>query len=256
MTSEITEFELDVGVLQRLLQALDVTAALAHQLLAGAQQVAHLLGLLVRHEAAADQAVRQKIGQPSGVVHVGLASRHVFDMRRVRQHQGEIAVAQDMPHRLPINAGRLHRDMGAALAGKPVRQGEQLLGRGLEGAHRVRHRTVRPRPTPGQAMCRTQATTVSLCTSRPAQCGYRTSMFPPAAAPSAWNPCQGNLTSVLRGRCRPVATIWGAQGLRVRLKHGLIRTKQKPTSVPTTVRTLTPTRPRFISCGSAPPVGD
>jgi hypothetical protein len=26
---------------------------------------------------------------------------------------------------------------------------------------------------------------------------------------------------VLRGRCRPVATIWGAQGLRVRLKHGL-----------------------------------
>jgi hypothetical protein len=77
--------ELDVGVLQRLLQALDVAAALAHQLLAGAQQAAHLLGLLVRHETAPDQAVREKVGQPAGVVHVGLASRHVFDMRGVGQ---------------------------------------------------------------------------------------------------------------------------------------------------------------------------
>jgi hypothetical protein len=36
--------ELDVGVLRRLLQPLDVTAALAHQLLPGRQQCAHLLG--------------------------------------------------------------------------------------------------------------------------------------------------------------------------------------------------------------------
>ena len=85
--------ELDVGVLQRLLQALDMAAALAHQLLAGAQQGAHFLGLLVRHKTAPDQAVRQKIGEPGGIVDVGLAPRHVLDMRRVRQHQREIAVA-------------------------------------------------------------------------------------------------------------------------------------------------------------------
>src|SRR6516225_8150897 len=46
-------------------------------------------------------------------------------------------------------------------------------------------------------------------------------MLSPAVAPPAWDPCEGNLTSVLPGRCRPVATIWGAQGLRVRLKDGL-----------------------------------
>ena len=79
--SEMTEFELDIGVLQGLLQPLDMAAALAHQLLAGAQQVAHLLGLLIRHETAADQAVRHKIGQPGGVIHVGLAPRHVLDVR-------------------------------------------------------------------------------------------------------------------------------------------------------------------------------
>ena len=39
--------ELDVGVFERLLQALDMPAALPRQLLAGAQQVAYLLGLLI-----------------------------------------------------------------------------------------------------------------------------------------------------------------------------------------------------------------
>ena len=81
------------ALVERLLQALDMAAALAHQLLAGAQQGAHFLGLAVRHETAPDQAVRQKIGEPGGIVHVGLAPRHVLDMRRVRQHQREIAVA-------------------------------------------------------------------------------------------------------------------------------------------------------------------
>ncbi len=129
--------ELDVGVLQRLLQPLDMAAAFAHQLLAGAQQVAHLLGLLIGHETAADQAGCQKIGQPGGVVDVGLAPWHVLDMRCVRQHQGEIAVAQHMPHRLPVDAGRFHRNVGASFLGQPLRQGEQIPCRRLEGTHVV-----------------------------------------------------------------------------------------------------------------------
>ena len=56
--------QLDVGVFQRLLQPLHMARLLTHQLLAGAQQVAHLLGLRIRHEARPDQTVRQQIGQP------------------------------------------------------------------------------------------------------------------------------------------------------------------------------------------------
>ena len=56
--------ELDVGVLQRLLQPLDVAGPLAHQLLAGAQQAALFLRRGIGDEAAADQAMRQQIGQP------------------------------------------------------------------------------------------------------------------------------------------------------------------------------------------------
>src|SRR5215831_16225673 len=47
--------ELDVGVLQRLLQPLDMAAAFASKLLAGAQQGTQLLRLRVRNKAAADQ---------------------------------------------------------------------------------------------------------------------------------------------------------------------------------------------------------
>ena len=43
--------QLDVGVLQRLLDALDMTDAFTHELLAGAEQIAHLLGRLVGHES-------------------------------------------------------------------------------------------------------------------------------------------------------------------------------------------------------------
>jgi hypothetical protein len=42
------------GVFQGLLDPLDMAAPLAHQLLAGPQEVTHLLCLLVRDEAAAD----------------------------------------------------------------------------------------------------------------------------------------------------------------------------------------------------------
>src|SRR3954452_9755209 len=49
-------------------------------------------------------------GMLNGVAHVALAARHVLDVPRVGQHQLEVAVAQDVPDRLPVDAGRLHGD--------------------------------------------------------------------------------------------------------------------------------------------------
>ena len=79
--------EFDVGVFQRLLDALDVTAPLPHELLAGSQQVAHLLRRLVGNETRSDQPVRQQVGQPGGIVDVGFAAGHILDVCRVRQHR-------------------------------------------------------------------------------------------------------------------------------------------------------------------------
>src|SRR5512134_3807562 len=53
-------------------------------------------------EARADQAMGQQIREPSRVGDVGLATRHVLYMRRVRQDQGEAVRGQDVPDRLPL----------------------------------------------------------------------------------------------------------------------------------------------------------
>jgi hypothetical protein len=127
--------ELDVGVLQRLLQPLDVAGALADQLLAGAQQDTQRLGGRVGDEAGAHQAVGEQLGQPGRVGHVGLAAGHVLHLRRVGQHQGEIAVGQDVPDRLPVDAGRFHGDMRAAALGQPGGQRQQPGRGGGEGLH-------------------------------------------------------------------------------------------------------------------------
>jgi hypothetical protein len=132
--------ELEVGVLERLLQPLHVAGPLADQLLAGAQQGAQRLDGRIRHEARPDQAVRQQLGQPGGVRHVGLAPRHVPHLRRVGQDQHQIAVGQHVPHRLPVHPGRLHRGVGAAALGQPSGQRQQAGRGGVEPAHLGVHR--------------------------------------------------------------------------------------------------------------------
>jgi len=77
----------------------------------------------------------EKVGEPHGVAHVALAARHVLDVAGVGQHQLEVAVAEDVPDRLPVHAGRLHGDVPASLRGQPVRELEQVPGGRPEGAH-------------------------------------------------------------------------------------------------------------------------
>jgi hypothetical protein len=79
--------------------------------------------------------VRHQIGQPGGVVDVGLAPRHVLDVGGVGQRQLEFAIGEDMPNRLPINTGGLHDNVSHAVLGQPLRQRQQSLGCGLEGMH-------------------------------------------------------------------------------------------------------------------------
>jgi hypothetical protein len=43
----------------------------------------------------------------------GLAARHILHMRSVYQHQLKLPIIQDVPHWLPVDAGRLHRHMRA-----------------------------------------------------------------------------------------------------------------------------------------------
>jgi len=89
--------ELEVGMIERLLQPLHMAGLLAGQLLAAAEQRAQVLGRRFRHEAWADQAVGQQVGEPQRVSDIGLAAGHVLHMRGLGQDQRELAVRKHMP---------------------------------------------------------------------------------------------------------------------------------------------------------------
>jgi hypothetical protein len=124
--------DLDIGLLQRLVDALHVPRLVANQLLARAHQGAQLLGGNIGNKARPDQAVREELPQPCGIVHVALATRHILHVRRIGQHQGKIFIArQHLPDRLPVDAGRLHDDVSDAVLRQPIQQLQQTFrGRG------------------------------------------------------------------------------------------------------------------------------
>src|SRR3954462_15402845 len=94
MMSERTDPSLRLAPCSSLSMRMDVAAPLADELLAGAGEVAQRLHVGGRHEARADQAMREEIGEPGRVVHVRLAARHSLDVGRVGQ--GERALR--LPH--------------------------------------------------------------------------------------------------------------------------------------------------------------
>ncbi|MCY1533178.1 hypothetical protein D9M68_684910 [compost metagenome] len=130
--------QFEVGVFEDFLDAQAVLGDLAHELLAGAREIAQLLGGGRWHEARSDQAVGEQIGNPHRVVDVGLAAGHVADVLGVGQHQLEVAL-EDVPHRLPVHAGGFHGHVGAAVQRQPVGQRQQAGGGAVETAHFVMH---------------------------------------------------------------------------------------------------------------------
>ena len=110
----------------------------------------------------AQQPVGQQLGDPLGVLDVGLAARHLLDVRGI-DHQDSEAALQQVVDRLPELAGALHRDVGDLQAEQPGDQVEQLGGGRAERADMGGQRAV------GADAAAQQTTTVFLWTSRPAQ---------------------------------------------------------------------------------------
>ena len=120
--------ELDVGILERLLNALNVLRNLACQLRSRPCQIAKVLNWGWRHKARPDQAVRKQVGDPDRVIDVALAAGNIADVSSIREHKLEPAL-QHVPDRLPVDAGRLHRHVRDALPRQPIRQLQKIARR-------------------------------------------------------------------------------------------------------------------------------
>jgi hypothetical protein len=116
--------KLDAGVLQRLVQPVGLALTLGDLRLAIPGQRPQLPLWFGRHEAAAQQAGFHQLTEPLPVRDISLAAGDLLDVPRVAQRQLEI-VLQDVPHGLPIHAGRFHRDVGDSMSRQPIAQRHQ-----------------------------------------------------------------------------------------------------------------------------------
>lgn len=175
------------------------------------------------HEAAPDEAVGEKIGDPHRVVHVSLPPGDVPAVRRVGEDQVEAAF-EHVPDRPPVNAGRLHGDVGDAVAGQPVRQLQQGRGRGREGLDLLLDTLRRPDSGAGD-----HTVLVDVESGAPWRQDFPGSLL-------AWW-CR-HRAHVVELSCAcfggdPLATVRGARGAPGPTDLRAHRTKKNPTSVPT-----------------------
>ena len=75
-----------------------------------------------------------QVGDPLGVLHVGLASRHVADVAGIADDQLKVPF-QNRMDRLPVAARALHADMRDAQFLEPVPQPLQVPGHGRESSN-------------------------------------------------------------------------------------------------------------------------
>jgi hypothetical protein len=77
--------------------------------------------------------VPDQVGDPLGILHVGLAAGHVAHVQGIADDEGEGAL-QDGMDGLPVDAGPFHADVGDALLQQPRAQGCEILVHGAEAA--------------------------------------------------------------------------------------------------------------------------
>lgn len=86
---------------------------------------------LGRHEAGLQQPGLEQLAEPLRILDVGLATGNRLDMTSVDERQLEV-ILEDRPHRLPVDAGSLHRNLLDSERLEPVPQCQQSEDRRLE----------------------------------------------------------------------------------------------------------------------------
>jgi hypothetical protein len=145
--------QLDIHLLQRLLQMIDMAGGVANlhlPLTVVAPQGADRIG---RSKRRPQQAVAVQTLNPLGVEHVGLGPGPATrELPRLDQPDLEAARLQQLEKRNPVNAGRFHRHRGHAARAEPRGDRLQIAGVGPESPHLRRQATRHDRnrrDTPG-----------------------------------------------------------------------------------------------------------
>ncbi len=129
--------QLHVHLVEGVVHLPDLVGRLRHQGLAKTGQAAHRANRLGRAKTRPQQAHPVQILQPLAVEHIAFAAGHVPDVPGIDQHHLQAPVEQDLKKRNPVVARAFHGHAGDPAGHQPVRQGQQIVGKGPEGADRL-----------------------------------------------------------------------------------------------------------------------
>ena len=142
--------QLHVHLHQRLLRVLHRPRALPHQLAALAQVRPQRAVRVRRPERPPQEPVPHQLPDPLAVLHVALAARRLPRRPRVHEMHVEPGTVQQLEHRDPVHARRLHRHLADPPLAQPLRHPLQVPRERAEppnravAALRIHRHVVRP----------------------------------------------------------------------------------------------------------------
>lgn len=119
--------ELDVGVFEGLVDAIDDRCAVSNELRPMAREVAQLTNRRRGHEAPTQQTMLEKLSDPFAILDVRLPTGNLLDVPGIDEEDLETPL-ENVPDGLPEHSRGLHRHVRDAGFGHPIRQSKQVRG--------------------------------------------------------------------------------------------------------------------------------
>ena len=106
--------QFNVGVLEKLLEAVELGGLLLNQFLPVTGQIPKFTDGFGGDKTASDEAMAQQLGNPFTVLYVGFPARDILDISSIGQNHFH-ALFQNVEDRLPVDSGTFQSNMGALL---------------------------------------------------------------------------------------------------------------------------------------------
>src|SRR6266700_1069316 len=113
--------QFDICVLKHLLQSIGGPGSVSDKRCSVASQITQFSYGCRWNEAGLQQSQLETFGQPFRVEHVGLPTRHTFQMLSIKHYNLQMTL-QDVVNRFPVDTGTFHRNVSTSGLPEPIKQ--------------------------------------------------------------------------------------------------------------------------------------
>ncbi len=118
----------NVAAFQHFLQAIQLPVLFSNKTLSVRNKLTQFSLRFDGNETAAKQTVLEKIGNPFGIIGIGLSARYSFHMSGIDNHGFKISRFKNVVQWLPVGCRTFHGDHLAIVLNQPIRQTKEFFG--------------------------------------------------------------------------------------------------------------------------------